>query len=109
MKKLCCLVVCMMFLVGTGCDEETSATPDAGAKPDLVLPDLPIPDKNNPWPDIWGPESGGGDGLVPDIKQPYTSSPFGCRGDSECFGQRCCPTPWGVKLCAPSCGVPAKP
>ncbi|MCA9673270.1 MAG: hypothetical protein KC503_47095 [Myxococcales bacterium] len=34
----------------------------------------------------------------------YAGSPFGCQTNADCFGQSCCPTPWGVKLCAPSCG-----
>jgi hypothetical protein len=36
----------------------------------------------------------------PDV---YTGSPFGCQSDTDCFGLRCCPTPWGVKLCAEVC------
>lgn len=31
------------------------------------------------------------------------ASPFGCQQDSDCFGLKCCSTPWGVKLCAPTC------
>jgi hypothetical protein len=31
---------------------------------------------------------------------------FGCQSDADCFGQLCCPTPWGVKLCAPACDLP---
>jgi hypothetical protein len=34
----------------------------------------------------------------------YTPAPFGCVTDNDCFGQRCGPTAWGVRLCAPSCG-----
>ena len=30
-------------------------------------------------------------------------SPFGCQVDSDCFGVKCCPTPWGVHLCAADC------
>lgn len=33
----------------------------------------------------------------------YKGGPFGCTHDAECFGLKCCPTPWGVKLCAESC------
>jgi large exoprotein involved in heme utilization and adhesion len=25
----------------------------------------------------------------------------GCKTDTDCFGQACCPTPWGCKLCQP--------
>jgi hypothetical protein len=38
---------------------------------------------------------------------PYQGSTFGCRADSDCFGQKCCHTPWGVRLCAPSCPSPS--
>jgi hypothetical protein len=50
------------------------------------------------WPDYTSP----GD-TWPAVGDSYSGAPFGCRSDSECFGQRCCPTPWGVKLCAPAC------
>ncbi len=33
----------------------------------------------------------------------YTGTPFGCKNDADCFGKRCCPTPWGVKVCADVC------
>jgi hypothetical protein len=33
----------------------------------------------------------------------YVGAPFGCLKDSDCFGQKCCPTVWGVKLCADDC------
>lgn len=35
--------------------------------------------------------------------QGYTGSTFGCKDDSDCFGQKCCATPWGVRLCADAC------
>jgi hypothetical protein len=58
-----------------------------------------------PWPEPdlpWWPDVGQPDGPIwPDT---YASSaPFGCASDADCFGQKCCPTPWGVKLCAPTC------
>jgi hypothetical protein len=43
-----------------------------------------------PWPRDTYPGTGGG-------------SPFGCQVDSDCFGVKCCPTPWGVHLCAADC------
>ena len=55
------------------------------------------------WPDIWGPEQG--TDLFPHPEQGYKPSPFGCTADADCFGQKCCATPWGVKLCAPSCDI----
>jgi len=54
---------------------------------------LPWPDVRKVSPDTWRPPS-----------DSYTPAPFGCAADSDCFGQRCCPTAWGVHLCAPSCG-----
>ncbi len=33
----------------------------------------------------------------------YAGTAFGCRVDADCFGQKCCATPWGVKLCAAKC------
>jgi len=33
----------------------------------------------------------------------YSSTPFGCVSDTDCFNLRCCPTPWGVKICASDC------
>lgn len=67
-------------------------------------PDLPPPDQQV-WPDIWPDQSN----MWPDWYMPpdqYTGSPFGCKKDSDCFGKRCCPTPWGVKLCKATCNVP---
>jgi hypothetical protein len=59
-----------------------------------------------PWPDttldgyIW-PDTGQDQYVWPDF---YPSgNPFGCTSDADCFGQKCCATPWGVKLCAPTC------
>jgi hypothetical protein len=33
----------------------------------------------------------------------YQGTPFGCLEDADCFGQVCCPTPWGVKICVDTC------
>ncbi len=33
----------------------------------------------------------------------YSGASFGCQIDADCFGKRCCPTPWGVKVCADAC------
>ena len=65
-------------------------------------------DTGSPWPDlqtqpdqyVW-PDTGQTDQTIwPDS---YSQTPFGCKADSDCFGKKCCPTPWGVKLCAASC------
>lgn len=50
------------------------------------------PDSPKPSPDWPAPSDG------------YTPAPFGCVVDADCFGQSCCPTAWGVRLCAPACG-----
>ena len=105
-------------LLGAGCsddpppkylDGQTDTGGDSNWKPDqpgAKLDGQPIPDQpSNPdqpvWPDIWPDTSGGQDWYTPPDQ--YVGSPFGCKADSDCFGQKCCPTPWGVKLCAPSC------
>ena len=70
--------------------------PSDGQPPDTAMswPDVTFPD-SQPSPDLfpWPPQDKGG----------YTPSPFGCQLDADCFGLKCCPTPWGVKLCAPVC------
>ena len=71
-------------------------TPDWPQQPDLPQtpdyypqwPDAP-PSQPDIWP--WPPDTG------------YFGSPFGCQQDSDCFGLKCCDTPWGVKLCAEVC------
>lgn len=61
-------------------------------------PQFPTPDTQYQWPDITPPQQ---DSYQwPDV---YTGSPFGCKTDSDCFGLKCCSTPWGVKLCAEVC------
>jgi hypothetical protein len=51
------------------------------------------------WPDIQQPAD-----SWPHPQDSYAGTPFGCATDADCFGQKCCPTPWGVKLCAATCG-----
>jgi hypothetical protein len=54
------------------------------------------------YPDVSTPSSqADGWTVVPDTG--YGGSPFGCVRDSDCFGLRCCATPWGVKLCQEVC------
>ncbi len=93
-----------------GCDEDENPTVkkeagiglDSGPAQD-VSPQVdqkpPKPDKGNVWPDIWPADKG------KKTDKGYKGSPFGCADDRDCFGQKCCPTPWGVKLCAPSCNL----
>ena len=84
--------------------EDNGTTEDKGAgegltKDNAMVPDKVItPDQPPTWPDIWP------DTNVADTVDQYVGAPFGCKTDTDCFGQKCCKTPWGVKLCAPSCG-----
>ncbi len=62
--------------------------PDIPPKPDrIIYPDVRPPSDVRPWVHAEG----------------YTGGTFGCLSDSDCFGQLCCETPWGVNLCAPAC------
>jgi hypothetical protein len=75
---------------------------DRSSAPDLSWPDFPRPDQHV-WPDLYVPQH---DQFVwPDT---YSAKPFGCESDDECFGQLCCKTPWGVKMCASTC-LPSRP
>jgi hypothetical protein len=88
--------------VGSVGDDRPLDGPPAGDAPandgpsdTAAIPDLPPvpPDRSLPAPgDLWPPS--------PDT---YGPQPFGCQLASDCFGEKCCPTPWGVNLCAPSC------
>lgn len=60
-----------------------------------TLPDLPKPPDLYPPQDYWP--------WTPDT---YPATPFGCQHDSDCFGQICCPMPWGVKMCVETCTAP---
>jgi hypothetical protein len=87
------LFVLVVFVFG-GCAGEVDLPPDgSGSSDSYVWVDSYAGsngshDQANPWPQ---PEAG------------YTGSPFGCEHDRDCFGLRCCKSPWGVKLCAASC------
>lgn len=88
-----CGVLALFMLPGCSDDpvqpdttvKDTSPTPDTVPNPDkLMWPDLPPPDTTS---------------------DTYKGSKFGCKDDMDCFGKKCCPTPWGVKLCAPTCEI----
>lgn len=49
------------------------------------------------WPDTPN------DDLWPKTDGYSQGSPFGCSSDLDCFHIKCCPTPWGVKLCMERC------
>ncbi len=102
-------LLCALALAG--CEDDKVAVPpkDSGTdislddmKPDGKTADISKTPDGPQWPDIWGPEGGTNKDIFPS-PDGYKSSPFGCSADADCFGQKCCPTPWGVKLCAPSC------
>jgi hypothetical protein len=86
------LIVAGLLLLGLvlGCPGELprsdGAAPAAEAQ---VWPDLPPPAIDQPPT------------TPPDA---YSSAPFGCESAADCFGQECCPTAWGTRVCAPSCG-----
>ena len=89
---------------------DTTGNPQDGwpntDKPQVPPLDGQPPDTYIPWPDVTYPDSQPSPDLFPWPPQDqggYTPSPFGCQLDTDCFGIKCCPTPWGVKLCAPVC------
>jgi hypothetical protein len=69
---------------------DTGAKKDTGTKDRFIWPDSKA-DSSNPTGDAW---------QWPDL---YTGTPFGCQTNADCFGKTCCPTPWGVKVCADRC------
>lgn len=95
----------LVFGIGlvSGCDDDTpppaqdTTKQDIGAHQDTVAPwpDLDQPPDQFVWPDQ-APDTT----IWPDS---YTGAPFGCQSDADCFGQKCCTTPWGVKLCSTTC------
>jgi len=103
-------ILALVLVVGIGCPGDYQAPPDTqpgGNDYYGPTPDWPqIPADGPQWPDYgqqdwyqppqpdlwyWPPDTG------------YIGSPFGCQKDSDCFGLKCCGTPWGVKLCADTC------
>ncbi len=60
----------------------------------------PPPSEASLWPDL--PVSTSDQPIAP-LPDSYVSAPFGCLSNHDCFGQECCPTAWGVRLCAPTC------
>ncbi|MCA9665880.1 MAG: hypothetical protein KC503_09840 [Myxococcales bacterium] len=98
-------LLAVTIVVGASCGDSKPAQQDTGVK-DVNAQDVPQtsditidqPQGNDVWPDvnadIWPQNEGGYGG----------GAPFGCLNDTDCFGQKCCPTPWGVRMCAASCG-----
>jgi hypothetical protein len=100
-------LVLSMGLTACDDDETPPGNPDKGTPDTSQVDTSPYPDtaqSDFAWPDTH-PE-----GMWPGDSAQYDANmaPFGCRTDKDCFGLKCCPTPWGVKLCAPTCGKPKK-
>lgn len=85
--------------------------PDVWTQPDQPWPDQYVPDQHVPdtyvWPDqhppdqfVWPDQHPPDQFVWPDT---YSGTPFGCEQDAQCFGKKCCKTPWGIKICADSC------
>ncbi len=96
-----------MLLVAASCGDSKPpvVTPDKGTDAPQVKdlpppgPEAKVPDKFV-WPDFPPKDT------WPQPHDTYIGAQaFGCQTDSDCFGQKCCPTPWGVKLCAPTCDI----
>ena len=98
------LVVAMLLALPVlhGCSG--SSAPPADQTSDTIVDSSPWPDLPQPDQIVW-PDQGRPDQQIwPDTySDTYSGAPFGCQADSDCFGQKCCATPWGVKLCAATC------
>ena|SRR3989339_763569 len=108
-----CLILVVGIIIQAGCDSsKVTPTGDSGVTPDATTnvdipktnPDVSIQIDTFVWPDKGTTD----EGLVPP-KDMWNADgyqggvPYGCQVDSDCFGEKCCPTPWGIKICAASC------
>jgi hypothetical protein len=95
----------LLFAVSCGDDKPPVVNPDKGTPDAPQVADLPPPGPEAQVPDkfVW-PDFPPKD-TWPQPQDSYVGSSFGCQSDGDCFGQKCCPTPWGVKLCAPTCNA----
>ncbi len=101
------LVLSALFAFGS-CAGDAPQNLDQGIPPPQPYPDYgqPTLDQGAPkrdqyaWPDqaVAPPPD-----TWPNPADSYTSAPFGCTLDEDCFGRQCCVTPWGVKLCMDEC------
>jgi hypothetical protein len=94
----------MVLTVLGACDDDSSPPTDStpvteGGSDGPTADTMPWPDQAVPDQFVW-PDQGQDQIVWPDM---YSGTPFGCQSDADCFGQKCCPTPWGVKLCAATC------
>lgn len=98
----------LLGLLAGGCPGNTGLRldgkvyPDGGPTPDTYISLV----DTRPWSDqlVKKDTKPPGD-LFPWTVDSYVGTPYGCQADSDCFGQICCPTPWGVKLCATVCDL----
>ena len=98
----------MVLLLGSCGSDDSPGTTNQDAstpRPDTRTVDqsVPVPDTRTTTPDFAWPDTSSNLDSWPVPDQGYTGSSFGCESDADCFGQRCCPTPWGVKVCADDC------
>lgn len=98
-------IVAILFVVAAGaCSDDTVPPVDSSTDGQSSDTTVDGPQADFSWPDQsqdhWPSQDTTVDQGTTDT---YTGPPFGCKKDSDCFGLKCCPTPWGVKLCAPSC------
>ena len=109
-------ILSLVVAVSCAGDAAPGTRPDSSTKYDKGTPK----DTGNPWVDSYVPPKDQGVPKADQYQWPdtgggqtdtwqwptdtYTGAPFGCQIDADCFGKLCCPTPWGVKVCAETCG-----
>ena len=103
-STLAALAVVALLSTGVACSDDAppankDANVDVHKQPDTG-PRLDTGKKDTfMWPDS-------SDQGTPDVwptPETYSGTPFGCTADADCFGLKCCSTPWGVKICAQAC------
>jgi hypothetical protein len=121
MSKLRTLIACastFSLIFAISCAGDAPVTRDSGGGVKYDTGWTPPKDTGSPWkydtttpPDtgtpqadqyVW-PDTGGSVDSWSWPTDTYTGAPFGCQIDADCFGKLCCPTPWGVKVCADVC------
>jgi hypothetical protein len=95
------LLLVAVFMVGCPGDYDS---PPVSADTSTTNTPWPAQEDGYPpaYPDQAGPQWDTSSGSA---DTGYPGAPFGCRQDSDCFGLRCCATPWGVKLCKEVCAT----
>ena len=97
------LLLGLLLVASCGDNNPAPVNKDKGTPDQPQVTDMPPPGPEAKVPDkfVW-PDFPPKD-TWPHPQDSYVGSSFGCQTDTDCFGQTCCPTPWGVKLCAPTC------